>query len=70
MTQLPLWILIFVALGIPVLVATRWLVITIERRLLGFNRLAPTQDEPKHKDVEYYVVPFVLGVCEADRQTV
>jgi hypothetical protein len=32
MTQFPLWIVAFVALGIPVLVATRWLVMTIERR--------------------------------------
>jgi hypothetical protein len=32
MTLLPLWVVIFVALGIPVLVATRWLVITIARR--------------------------------------
>jgi len=32
MTQFPLWIVVFVALGIPVLVATRWLVMTIERR--------------------------------------
>jgi len=32
MTLLPLWVVIFVALGIPALVANRWLVITIERR--------------------------------------
>ena len=32
MNQLPLWITVFFALGIPVLVATRWLVMAIERR--------------------------------------
>ena len=36
MTQLPLWIVIFVVLGIPVLVSTGWLVMTIERRKTNF----------------------------------
>jgi hypothetical protein len=35
--------------------------------VLGFNRLTPTQDEPKHKDVEYHVVPVIFGICETDR---